>query len=155
MQLSQFVDALRADLTAVASVGDEATAEAAQKLAVALEGSVGLRLFDAFASAALELTAQLPRGRVEVRLAGRDPELVYVEEQEQPGEETEGFEPEEDGETARITLRLPLPLKDRIESAAAREGVSVNAWLVRTLRQALIPARMRISGKRIQGFAKS
>jgi hypothetical protein len=152
MQLSQFVDALRADLTAVAAVGDEATAEAAQKLSVALEGSVGLRLVDAFASAALELTAQLPSGRVEVRLAGRDPEFVYVEEREEAAP-SEGFEP--DGEAARITLRLPLPLKDRIESAAAREGVSVNAWLVRTLRQAVTPARTRKTGKRIQGFAKS
>jgi predicted HicB family RNase H-like nuclease len=152
MQLSQFVDALRADLTAVAAVGDEATAEAAQKLAIALEGSVGLRLVDAFASAALELTAQLPSGRVEVRLAGRDPELVYIEERE---EAAPRFEPDDDGEAARITLRLPLPLKDRIESAAAREGVSVNAWLVRTLRQALTPARTRITGKRIHGLAKS
>jgi HicB family len=153
MKLSQFVDALRSDLTAVAAVGDEATAEAAQKLAVALEGSVGLRLVDAFASAALELTAQLPSGRVEVRLAGRDPELVFIEDEEAPT--TEGFEPEGDGETARITLRLPVPLKDRIESAAAQEGVSVNAWLVRKLRQALTPVQTRVTGKRIQGFAKS
>jgi hypothetical protein len=154
MQLSQFVDALRADLTAVAAVGDEATAEAAQKLAVALEGSVGLRLVDAFASAALELTAQLPAGRIEVRLAGRDPEFVYVEDEEE-AVPTTGFEPEEDGEAARITLRLPLYLKDRIESAAAREGVSANAWLVRTLRQVLTPAQTRVTGKRITGFAKS
>jgi predicted HicB family RNase H-like nuclease len=153
MKLSQFVDALRSDLTAVAAVGDDATAEAAQKLAVALEGSVGLRLVDAFASAALELTAQLPSGRVEVRLAGRDPELVFIADEEAPV--TEGFEPEEDGETARITLRLPVPLKDRVESAAAQEGVSVNAWLVRKLRQALTPVQTRVTGKRIQGFAKS
>jgi HicB family len=153
MKLSQFVDALRSDLTAVAAVGDDATAEAAQKLAVALEGSVGLRLVDAFASAALELTAQLPNGRVEVRLAGRDPELVFIEDEEAPTEE--GFEPEEDGETARITLRLPDHLKDRIETAAAQEGVSVNAWLVRKLRQSFTPVQARISGKRIQGFAKS
>jgi predicted HicB family RNase H-like nuclease len=153
MKLSQFVDALRSDLTAVAAVGDDATAEAAQKLAVALEGSVGLRLVDAFASAALELTAQLPSGRVEVRLAGRDPELVYIEDEEAPT--AEGFEPEGDGETARITLRLSVALKDRIEAAAAQESVSVNAWLVRKLRQALSPAQVRIAGKRIQGFAKS
>ena len=152
MKLSQFVDALRSDLTAVAAVGDDATAEAAQKLAVALEGSVGLRLVDAFASAALELTAQLPSGRVEVRLAGRDPEFVFIEDEQAPA--TEGFEPEEDGETARITLRLPVPLKDRIESAAAQEGVSVNAWLVRKLRQTLTPVQTRVAGKRIQGFAK-
>jgi predicted HicB family RNase H-like nuclease len=153
MKLSQFVDALRSDLTAVAAVGDDATAEAAQKLAVALEGSVGLRLVDAFASAALELTAQLPSGRVEVRLAGRDPEFVFIEDEQAPA--TEGFEPEEDGETARITLRLPVPLKDRIELAAAQEGVSVNAWLVRKLRQTLTPVQTRVAGKRIQGFAKS
>ena len=153
MKLSQFVDALRSDLTAVAAVGDETTAEAAQKIAIALEGSLGLRLVDAFASAALELTAQLPAGRVEVRLAGRDPELVYVEEEE--AGPSEGFEPEEDGETARITFRLPLPLKDRVESAAAQEGVSVNSWLVRIVRQALTPTQIRVTGKRITGFAKS
>jgi predicted HicB family RNase H-like nuclease len=154
MKLSQFVDALRSDLTAVAAVGDDATAEAAQKLAVALEGSLGLRLVDAFASAALELTAQLPSGRIEVRLAGRDPELVFVADE--AAEPDEGFEPEGDGETARITLRLPVHLKDRVESAAARENVSVNSWLVRIARQALAPAQQtRVIGKRITGFAKS
>jgi predicted HicB family RNase H-like nuclease len=153
MKLSQLVDALRSDLTAVAAVGDDATAEAAQKIAIALEGSLGLRLVDAFASAALELTAQLPAGRVEVRLAGRDPELVYVaEEAAPPGE---GFEPEADGETARITLRLPVQLKDRVESAAARENVSVNSWLIRIVRQVLAPAQARVTGRRITGFAKS
>jgi hypothetical protein len=154
MKLSQFVDALRSDLTAVAAVGDESTAEAAQKIAIALEGSLGLRLVDAFASAALELTAQLPAGRVEVRLAGRDPELVFVPEE--AAEPEEGFEPEGDGETARITFRLPVQLKDRCESAAARENVSVNSWLVRIVRHALAPGQQtRITGKRITGFAKS
>jgi hypothetical protein len=153
MKLSQFVDALRSDLTAVAAVGDERTADAANKIAIALEGSLGLRLVDAFASAALELTAQLPAGRVEVRLVGRDPELVYVAE-EAPAPD-EGFEPEDDGETARITLRLPLHLKDRVESIAARENVSVNSWLIRTVRQALTPVQARVTGKRITGFAKS
>jgi hypothetical protein len=154
MKLSQFVDALRSDLTAVAAVGDDATAEAAQKIAIALEGSLGLRLVDAFASAALELTAQLPSGRVEVRLAGRDPELIFVADE--AAEPDEGFEPEGDGETARITLRLPVQLKDRVESAAVRENVSVNSWLVRIVRQALAPAQQtRVIGKRITGFAKS
>jgi hypothetical protein len=154
MKLSQFVDALRSDLTAVAAVGDDATAEAAQKIAIALEGSLGLRLVDAFASAALELTAQLPSGRVEVRLVGRDPELIFVADE--AAEPDEGFEPEGDGQSARITLRLPVQLKDRVESAAARENVSVNSWLVRIVRQALAPAQQtRVIGKRITGFAKS
>jgi uncharacterized protein (DUF1778 family) len=32
---------------------------------------------------------------------------------------------------SRINLRLPDRLKSRIEEAAAGEGLSVNAWLVR------------------------
>ncbi len=33
---------------------------------------------------------------------------------------------------ARINLRMPDHLKARIEQAAGGEGLSVNAWLVRT-----------------------
>jgi HicB family len=38
---------------------------------------------------------------------------------------------EEEGPTARINFRPPEHLKARIEAAAARDGLSVNAWLVR------------------------
>ena len=37
----------------------------------------------------------------------------------------------EDGPAARINVRLPEQLKITIEAAAAKEGRSVNAWLVR------------------------
>ena len=37
----------------------------------------------------------------------------------------------EDGGTARINVRLPDALKARAEAAAGREGLSLNAWLVR------------------------
>jgi hypothetical protein len=37
----------------------------------------------------------------------------------------------DDGTLARINFRLPEQLKSRIEDAASREGLSVNAWLVR------------------------
>ena len=71
------------------------------------------------------------------------------------GEEAEPPEPAaEDGLTARITLRLPESLKTTIEAAAAREGISVNSWLVRALsRGAAGPARR--SGKRLQGYGQS
>src|SRR5712691_5706962 len=105
MQTSGHVEALLGDLAAVASVGDEATAEAARRLALALRSALGLRLLDALTEAALELSAQLPGGRVEVRLAGQDPQLVYVEE------ESGGGPAAEDAATARITLRLPESLK--------------------------------------------
>src|SRR3954464_555909 len=102
MQLQRFVDALKADLTAVAELGDETTADVAGRLVVTLQASVGLRLLDALSEAALEVNEKLPAGHVEVRLAGSDPELVYVgDEAEAPvGAADEAY-------TARITLRLP------------------------------------------------
>ena len=78
MQIDGYVQALREDLARVAAVGDESTARAAQLLAVALESSVGRRLLEALGEAALELSDQLDDGRVEIRFAGGDPELVYV-----------------------------------------------------------------------------
>jgi hypothetical protein len=38
---------------------------------------------------------------------------------------------------SRINLRMPDRLKARIEQAAANEGLSVNAWLVRAAAAAL------------------
>ena len=35
--------------------------------------------------------------------------------------------------SGRITLRLPESLKIAIETAAAEEGISTNAWLVRMI----------------------
>jgi|SRR5437870_6823766 hypothetical protein len=151
MQLQRYVDALKADLTAVAELGDDATAQAASRLVVSLQASIGLRLLDALSEAALELTDRLPSGHVEVRLAGQDPELVFV-----------GDEPEaapaaaaEDGHTARISLRLPETLKTAVESAAAREGVSVNTWIVRALTRSTTSGTTVQSGNRLQGWARS
>jgi len=46
---------------------------------------------------------------------------------------------DEGGGTSRITLRLPEHLKPRIDEAAGRMGLSVNAWLVRAVSAALEP----------------
>ncbi len=149
MQLQRFVDALKADLTAVAELGDEATSDAAGRLVVTLQASVGLRLLDALSEAALELNDKLPSGHVEVRLAGQDPELVFV------GDEPEAVSNVDDGHTARITLRLPDALKTTIEAAAAQEGVSVNTWIVRALSRSSTGTQASRSGKRLTGYAKS
>jgi HicB family len=149
MQLQRFVDALKADLTAVAELGDEATVEAAGRLVVTLQASIGLRLLDALSEAALELTDKLPSGHVEVRLAGQDPELVYV------GDEPGAVGGAEEGQTARISLRLPDSLKTGIEAAAVREGVSVNTWIVRSLSRSTTTAQAGRSGNRLTGYAQS
>src|SRR5688572_463681 len=149
MEMARFIESLEADVAAVAAVGDEQTRAVAERVLQAIRGSAGLRLFDALGEAALEISAQLPTGHVEVRLAGQDPALVYVGEEEAPPEPAA-----EDGLTARITLRLPESLKASIEAAAAREGVSVNSWLVRALQRGAAGPVQR-SAKRLRGFAQS
>jgi len=150
MQLDSHIQAIQEDLAATAGLGDEATARAAQRLSEALASTLHLRLLDLLGEAALEIGGQLGSGRVEVRLAGREPELVVVVEdasdsaQVGPGEEF----------TERITLRLPQKLKASIEAAAAQEGISTNAWLVRMIARMLDRHSVKRGRNRIQGYAQ-
>jgi predicted DNA binding CopG/RHH family protein len=155
MQTASFVEALQSDLRELASLGGDDVAAAADRLAAAIRSSAGLRLLDALSEAALEISAQLPSGHVDIRVAGQDPQFVYVAE-----EQAEAPAPSaEDGMTSRITLRLPESLKASVEAAAASEGVSVNTWLVRALQRAVAGGAggggFTRTGKRIQGFAQS
>lgn len=150
MQIDGYIQALREDLARIAAVGDESTARAAELVAVALESALGRRLMEALGEAALELSTQLDGGRVEVRFAGADPELVYVRE--------EADEPEagaDDPLSARITLRLPDSLKVKVEEAAARDGVSVNTWIVQALGRISSGGTRRSSGRRLTGYGRS
>lgn len=153
MQTADYVQAIQADLAAAASLGDEATAEAGRRLSLAVESSLHLRLLDLLTEVSVGLSAQLSSGRVEVRLSGREPELVVIDEEPAGAQQAAAAD---DGETARITLRLPEGLKAQAEAAAAREGVSTNTWLVRAVARALEPRTTRIrTGNRLQGYAQS
>jgi HicB family len=155
MQIDGYVQALREDLARVAALGDESTARAAELLAVALESALGRRLLEALGEAALELNGQLEDGRVEVRFAGGDPELVLVRD-----EADAAVEPADEAFTARITLRLPESLKARLDAAAAQSGVSVNTWLVQALQRQIEP-RQSAGGtssgsrRRLTGYGRS
>jgi hypothetical protein len=149
METARFVEKLERDLASVAAVGDDAVADAAERLIQALRGSAGLRLMEVLGEAALEISAQLTEGHVEVRLVGPDPQLVYV-----GAEPAEPPAVAEDGLTARITLRLPEGLKRELEAAAAREGISLNTWLVRALQRSTAPPPRR-PGRRLTGYAKN
>jgi hypothetical protein len=149
MNLTLVIDSLRTELTAVAELGDERVGAVAQRLADTLATSLRLRLLDVLSQAALELSSKLPDGHVEVRLAGQEPELVYVEGEEEPAA---GASEEL---SARITLRLPESLKTSVEAAAAREGVSVNTWLVRALARAADGKPRTGPGRRLTGYGRS
>ena len=64
MNVTAFVEALQRDLEAVAAMGDETVAQAAQRIAAALEPSLRLRLMDLLGEAAVESSSQLPDGHV-------------------------------------------------------------------------------------------
>jgi predicted DNA binding CopG/RHH family protein len=152
MDLTPYLEAVRTDLEAV-SGSDEATLAVAERLARALEPSLQLRLLDALGQAAQELSEQLPSARVDVRLSGRDVQLVVAFD-EAPAEAAT----EEEGGTARITLRLPESAKTRVEQHADREGISTNSWLVRAVLRGLEQQqhqRHRRVGNRITGIAQS
>lgn len=149
MQLSRFIEALQDDLAGA----DEETARAAQRLSFALRGTVGLRMLEAVSELAVELSAQLPDGHVEVRLAGQDPHFVYVSEEPAPAAATA-----DDELSARITLRISETLKAAVEAAASAEGVSVNAWIVRELARVVHrpgPRGAPRIGNRLTGYGRS
>lgn len=151
MQIETYVQAVSDDLARVAAVGDESTARAAELLAVALESALTRRLQEALAEAALELSSQLDHGRVELRVAGGDTELVYVGEAEHVPTEAAADE----ANAARITLRLPESLKSRVEAAAAATGVSVNTWLVQAVGRQLESRPAAGGSWRLTGYGRS
>ena len=154
MEMAHHIHAIQEDLAAAASLAsDEATVEAGRRLTQALGSSLHLRLLDVVSEAALALSGSVP-GRIEVRLAGRDPELVSIEEEEEP--ERPQTASADDAFSARITLRLPEGLKAQLEVAANVEGTSVNAWIVRALQRGLEPRTRSVrTGRRLSGYADS
>ncbi|WP_210439159.1 toxin-antitoxin system HicB family antitoxin [Nocardioides xinjiangensis] len=141
MDITPYVDSLRRDLVAAAEAGGDELKQAAERLAFALDPSARLALMEAISHAAAEITAELPDGSVDVRLAGRELDFV-VEVAPQaampapPPPPAPPAPPEEDGELARITLRIPEAVKARAEEKAAAAGQSLNTWMVAVVRQA-------------------
>lgn len=134
MELESYVASLRHELMVNAAVGGAEAEAVAQRLVAPLDSSVRLVLLKALSTAAEEITRDLPAGSVELRLSGLDPSFVVTPSAGQPVEEDYAAPPTaDDGATARINFRPPEQLKTRIEEAAGRDGMSVNAWLVRSV----------------------
>jgi hypothetical protein len=148
MNLTIVLEGLQEDLQGIAELGDERSQQLARRLGDLLGSSLRLKLFDLLSQVAVELSAKLPTGHVEVRLAGQEPELVYVEAPDEGSLAGEDL-------TARITFRLPESLKAAVERAADREGISTNAWLVRAVARAAESRAAHQTGRRLSGYARS
>lgn len=144
-----YVDNLRRELAVAAEAGGPDARALAERLTGVLEAATRLTLLEVLSAAADEITSELAPGSVEVRLRGGDPAFVVTPPQPGPSSEGAAGGPEtappagpsiaEEGGTARMTLRLPEHLKLRVEEVAGRQGISVNAWLVRAVSTALEP----------------
>ncbi|WP_096301043.1 toxin-antitoxin system HicB family antitoxin [Jatrophihabitans sp. GAS493] len=162
MDLTPHVNNLGREFATLAETGGEEARTLVERLTGALESAIRMTLLDALSAAADEISRDLAPGSVEVRLRGRDPSFVVTLPAGPASDFAPGFAPDfahnvdtgaavgsaagtvdadllvaEDGPAARINVRLPEQLKTSVEAAAAKEGRSVNAWLVRAAAAAL------------------
>ncbi|KDN17957.1 toxin-antitoxin system HicB family antitoxin [Amycolatopsis rifamycinica] len=150
MDLTPFVDELRRELAVAAEAAGEDAVALAERLTAPLESAIRLTLLDALSTAADEITRDLAPGSVEVRLRRREAEFaVSLPTAPEPAPAETPPPPEtDDGAVARINLRLPEQLKQRVEEAAGRDRISINAWLVRAANNALGTGRDRPTQRR-------
>jgi hypothetical protein len=157
MDLSPYVDAVRADLDATAAAGTPEAQATARLLSGALDASLRLCLLDALSAMAAEVTAS-GEVEVELRVHGREPQVVVTTPAPDapPAESAERADDDDRG-TARLTVRLPESLKERAEEQAGRDGLSVNAWMVRAVHGALQPSPSLLARgpRRTTGYARS
>ncbi|MFE5915275.1 toxin-antitoxin system HicB family antitoxin [Streptomyces wedmorensis] len=172
MDLTPYVDTLRRELAVAAEAGGEEARELADRLTAPLESAARLTMLNVLSAATDEITRELAPGSVDVRLRGLDPDFVVTLPPSGAATSTEpaaSAEPlpapapaeGDEGGTARVNLRLPAHLKARAEEAAAREGLSVNAWLVRAVSAAVdggtrprTPEKARTVGQTFTGWVR-
>lgn len=172
MDLDRYVTELRQHLAAAAEQSTDEARALVDWLGLALDSASRLVLIEALSDAAAEVSVSLAPAAVEVRMRGREPELVVLSPPSAPpsqlGERPDdvpapgAMAPQDDdgrsgpatldeSATARTTLRLPDQLKERAEQAAQDEGLSLNAWLVRAVAAALDPRPPRVAPRESRG----
>ena len=170
MDLTPYVDTLHRELAVAAEAGGDDARELAERLTAPLESATRLTLLNVLSAAMDEITRELAPGSVDVRLRGLDPDFVVTPPPRDipaaPAEPAQAPAPPpvpeaDDGGTARVNLRLPAHLKARAEEAASREGLSVNAWLVRAVSAAVDggpaprePQKTRSIGQSFTGWVR-
>lgn len=159
MHLDDYTARVQQQLQAAAALGDDRVQQIAAQLGEATASAVRLAILAAVTEAADEVTAQLldfPLSpAVTVRLDSDDLRADVVAGTLRQAESG----PVDEGEaSARVSLRLTETLKAQIDEAAARDGVSVNTWLVRAATAAVSSGRtpttfaVNTNAHRISGY---
>jgi hypothetical protein len=150
MDLSPYIESVRAGVANASSLADEQTQHVAERLGTAIESSTRLALIHALSDAAGSISAEMAPSSVELRIVGQDPEfavsiqtaeaeptLLLPDAEPEPEATGESRNEPDDEPVARITLRLPQSVKGRVDEMASSEGISTNAWLIRAVMDAL------------------
>ncbi|MDW6061786.1 toxin-antitoxin system HicB family antitoxin [Streptomyces sp. FXJ1.4098] len=166
MDLTPYVDNLRRELAVAAEAGGDDARELAERLTAPLESATRLTMLNVLSAAMDEITRELAPGSVDLRLRGLDPDFVVTPPPTDSGTPAQPAAPLEplrppapaegdEGGTARVNLRLPAHLKARAEEAATREGLSVNAWLVRAVSAAVEGGTAPRTAQKTQSIGQS
>jgi hypothetical protein len=151
MELDHYLESVRRSVENATALADDQTRSVAQRLGATLDDAGRLALISALSDAAGEISRELSPGSVELRMAGGRPEFVVtpapsqltgaddddLDDNDDSSEPATEPAPDADEPTARITLRLPMSVKNKVDEAADAEGISSNAWLMRTVMTAL------------------
>jgi hypothetical protein len=163
MELEPHVNRLRDQVALAAEGGGEETRALAHRLIAPLDAAIRLTLLDVLTAAAAEITRELAPGSVELRLRGRDPEFVLSARpadrdatdagalgggEAWGGESVSASAGIGEGGVSRVNVRMPDQLKRRVEQTADREGLSINAWLVRAAAAAVERGESSMRGER-------
>ena len=154
MNTSHLFSHIRNDIDTLTALGDAQVREAITRIYPILEPLLQQRITAYLVDVVAAYNAQPGVAPLELRIDAERIELVAVA--------TPSIS-EPIGELdARIALRIPSDLKDKVEQAAAAEGISTNSWIIRVLGAAVStpaptgPSNVKFHvGSRVRGRGRS
>jgi hypothetical protein len=128
--MSQFIESIEDDLTALGEIGGPEVAATVNRVVAAIRPALRSRLLEGLNALVQDLDDRSATKLI-LTLDGDELHLERRETEEpSPPPLTNDF-------NARIALRVPDELKRAFERSARSGGISVNSWIVRTLDRAL------------------
>lgn len=169
MNLNQYLESVRRGVENATALADDNTQEIAHRLVASIDDATRLALIEAISDATAEISGELAPGSVEVRLNGGQPQFVVTKPAQEEPVDPEAYAAayaqtdvmgndhndrsdrtalieDDDEPTARISFRVPASIKSKIDDAAEQDGLSSNAWLLRTVMRSLEPGGSRRFG---------
>jgi len=153
MNTSHLFSQIQTDIETLTALGDAQVREAITRIYPVLEPMLQQRITAYLVTLVAAYNAQPGVAPLELRIDTDRIEIVpqVVASVSEPIGELD----------ARIALRIPSDLKDKVEQAADAEGISVNSWIIRVLGAAVTkpstttPAFNFQVGTRVRGRGRS